>query len=369
MYLSILKALALFPAIMLVILVYYEDKVEKEPIKLLLLVFFCGALTCIPAGIIETIGDWIVESITGVDMDHASTLQLFVQAFFIVGLTEEFVKFMVIMLVTWKNKEFNYTFDAMVYSVTASLGFAALENVGYVLDNGFSTAVTRAIISVPGHAMFGVYMGMYVGFAKYCESRNYKRGVRVNLLKGWFLAAAIHGFFDFCLFTQNLIMIGVFFVFEITMMIIAVRKIKLLSKGDTAVFQNYYAWLWKKRRQNPYNQMYASQMNPGQMNPAQMNGYNAQMQNQYGQQYNLKYEQNTNWQANQNPSYSQAQNMSWQPTPNAYQQQVMANQNLSAQPSNVYDPSKQPQWQPAQNMNYQNQQNYQNQHNNSGMNQ
>jgi RsiW-degrading membrane proteinase PrsW (M82 family) len=347
MYLSILTALALFPAIMLVILVYYEDKVEKEPIKLLLLIFFCGALTCIPAGIIETIADNIVQAITGADMDHASIPQLFFQAFFIVGITEEFVKYSVIMLVAWKNKEFNYTFDAMVYSVTASLGFAALENVGYVWSYGFGTAVTRAIISVPGHAMFGVYMGMYVGFAKYCESQGYKPGVRANLIKAVVIPAAIHGFFDFCLFTQSVIMIVVFFIFEITMLVIAVKKIKLLSKGDTAVFQNYYAWLWRRNRQNMYY---------NQMNRPQTGGYNAQMQNQYGQQYNLQYEQNTNWQANQNPSYSQAQNMNWQPTPNAYQQQVMANQNLSAQPSNVYDPSKQPQWQPAQNMNYQPQQ-------------
>ena len=85
------------------------------------------------------------------------------------GFIEEGVKYRVLLRRTWNEPHFNHRFDGVVYGVFVSLGFAAVENVLYVLTSGFSTAVVRAIFSIPGHAMFGVVMGEAMSRAKWLE--------------------------------------------------------------------------------------------------------------------------------------------------------------------------------------------------------
>ena len=85
-------------------------------------------------------------------------IMLIPYCFILVGLVEEGSKWIILKSFTWKNKEFNYIYDAIVYAVFVSLGFAALENIIYVLNGGITTAITRTIFSIPGHTFFGVFM-------------------------------------------------------------------------------------------------------------------------------------------------------------------------------------------------------------------
>lgn len=71
---------------------------------------------------------------------------------------------------TWRNPNFNYRFDGIVYAVFVSLGFAAFENIQYVLHYGLSVALPRAIFAVPGHMSFAVFMGLFYGRAKLYEA-------------------------------------------------------------------------------------------------------------------------------------------------------------------------------------------------------
>ena len=79
---------------------------------------------------------------------------------------EEGGKYFVLKHKTWRHPAFNYTFDAVVYAVTAALGFAVAENILYVMDGGVGVALLRAAVAVPGHAFDGVFMGYYYGIAK-----------------------------------------------------------------------------------------------------------------------------------------------------------------------------------------------------------
>ena len=62
-----------------------------------------------------------------------------------------------------KNPYFDEHFDGIVYAVCVGLGFAAIENIGYVFQegNGLSVAISRALFAVPGHYAFAVIMGYY----------------------------------------------------------------------------------------------------------------------------------------------------------------------------------------------------------------
>lgn len=88
-------------------------------------------------------------------------------AVFGAAIPEEFCKFLVVYFYCRRHSDFDEPMDGLVYGVAASLGFAALENVLYVLDEGLWVALPRAITAVPMHAAMGAIMGYYVGAAHF----------------------------------------------------------------------------------------------------------------------------------------------------------------------------------------------------------
>ena len=88
----------------------------------------------------------------------------------------------------------------MLYSITAALGFATLENFMYISQFGASLILMRAVTGCLGHAGFSGIFGYYLGKAKFSSPP------RNNLVfKGLAIAAFAHGLFDFLLFTQTVL--------------------------------------------------------------------------------------------------------------------------------------------------------------------
>lgn len=158
---GVLVAAALLPAIVLCIYVFKKDRVEKEPLGLLLRLLIYGAVSCAPAALLEKFLGGIIDPLFG----GSFIIHTFVTMFFGVALVEEGVKYIGLNWLTKKNSEFNCLFDGLIYSVFVSLGFAALENVLYVTSYGIGNAVVRAVLSVPGHMFFAVLMGYYYSLA------------------------------------------------------------------------------------------------------------------------------------------------------------------------------------------------------------
>ena len=160
--LALLAAVTLGPSLALCIYIYRKDRVEKEPIGLLLLLFVLGALICYPAGFLNSTRMALLESVYSGGMTYAQYARyLFLENIVGVGLVEEGLKWLVVFLVTHNNRNFNSLFDGVIYPVFVSLGFATLENVDYVLKNGMATAIARALTAVPGHMLFAVCMGIF----------------------------------------------------------------------------------------------------------------------------------------------------------------------------------------------------------------
>lgn len=193
---------AVAPVFIIIIYIYYKDKYEKEPKRFLLYNFLLGAIVSI---IVTTILYYIIE-ITLPFPKRNSVFQQFLNAFFIVGLTEEFSKYIIVRYYAQTNKEFNEPFDGIVYALVVSMGFAATENIFYVLEGGYQTALVRAFTAVPAHATFGILMGYYMGKAKFSKNK-----VLLNIT-GLLLAVAFHGAYDFFLFIDFIpgIWIGAF---------------------------------------------------------------------------------------------------------------------------------------------------------------
>lgn len=226
---SILAFLAVLPAAVLLIVIYKLDNIEKEPVSLMAKVFGFGALSVISAILMEMAGSAILSLFFRTE----NVLYLFIQYFCVVGFSEEIGKFVALKLGTWKNREFNFSFDGIVYGACATLGFATVENIMYCFQYGLSVAITRAIMSVPGHCIFGVFMGIYYGMAKRCELKGDEEGKKKNIYKSLLIPILLHGTYDFCLsYNYDGIML-VFIVFEIAMVTAAIKRVIKMSKTDS----------------------------------------------------------------------------------------------------------------------------------------
>ena len=106
-----LTGLALLPAIALVVWIYRQDKVEKEPRGLLWKIFLFGVLSVIPAMILEI----ILDEVFLVFVDADTLCYVILDNFIGVALIEEFCKMKAAKWAAWKHPAFNYKFDAIVY--------------------------------------------------------------------------------------------------------------------------------------------------------------------------------------------------------------------------------------------------------------
>ena len=226
-YIEILLILSILPVILMGYIIYKNDKVEKEPPGLLTKLFFGGigavAITLIVTILIDLIFPVFVNS------ESLDLIMLIPYCFILVGLVEEGSKWIILKGITWKNKEFNYIYDAIVYAVFVSLGFAALENIVYVLNGGITTAITRTIFSIPGHTFFGVFMGYYYGLAKQAGINNNKKLEKKNLYLSIIVPTLLHCIFDYCLFSKQPILILIYLVFVIFLYVKAFKRIKQLG--------------------------------------------------------------------------------------------------------------------------------------------
>ena len=116
-----------------------KDVYRPEPRRLLALTFFLGMAATIPAVIIEAI--FIDESVLS---DSAALASVTVAMLFVVGPAEELSKFAAVRLVPYRSLYFDEPIDGLVYSAAASLGFASLENLGYILEFGPEVMLLRA---------------------------------------------------------------------------------------------------------------------------------------------------------------------------------------------------------------------------------
>jgi len=153
--------------------------------------------------------------------------EAFYTAFVVAGFTEELFKFLALYLIIWSNKNFNEKFDGIVYAVFISLGFAGIENIIYVLQHGMQTGYIRAIVSVPGHALFGVTMGYYFGLAKFYPDKR-----KLFLIRSFFYPVILHGIFDFILMLGNYRLFLGFIPYVIFLYIDGLRRMRRISRSS-----------------------------------------------------------------------------------------------------------------------------------------
>lgn len=217
----LLLIIAIVPVTFLLKFVFEKDKIEKEPIHLLFRLFISGILCAVITLVLSN----ALSSLLNIK-------NVFYSSFIKVSLVEEVCKWIFVYALTWKNKEFNYKFDAIVYCIFVSLGFAFIENIGYSFSYGITTALLRAVVSVPAHAFFAIYMGYYLGLAKMYYSKHDNKKGSIYAIYSLIIPTILHGIYDYCLCGQNSGLYILFIPFIIALYILSFNTIKTSSNMD-----------------------------------------------------------------------------------------------------------------------------------------
>jgi len=178
------------PALFFMYLVERYDAKRPEPRWQLRKVAILGGLSTIPVIIIQL----ILEKLG----NRGGVEGALFTSFIVAGVVEESAKAAALYLGVWRHPAFDERLDGIVYATRAGLGFALVENVGYLLGSetmsGFlGIFVVRAVLAVPGHAI-------YAGFMGYWAARKRFDGKGPGLFGGLVIAVLLHGTYDAALF-------------------------------------------------------------------------------------------------------------------------------------------------------------------------
>jgi len=215
-----LAVISFAPVIIIACYIYFRDKYEKEPLRLLMKALAAGALAVIPVVLFESL-------FTFIGPGEPSVIQAGYTAFIVAGITEETFKFLVFILFIWRNQHFNEKFDGIVYAVFISLGFAAVENLLYVTQLGFDVGVSRALTAVPAHALFGIVMGYHLGIAKMIPERRTK-----HMLLGLLVPILLHGIYDFIIMSGHPLALAIFLPYLVFLWFNGFRKMKVIAESS-----------------------------------------------------------------------------------------------------------------------------------------
>lgn len=258
----LLSLIALMPALALCFYIYMKDKVEREPLPLLILLFLAGGVAYLPAyygeSLIEKMFHGIFADFMSLNLasgqiswssDVAEYSYYALCAVFAFALMEELCRWLVLYFITHKNKEFNCLFDGIVYSVFVSMGFALAVNLRYAFVDGWDTFILRLLDNVPGQLFFGVLMGYFYtlwhvhSLADDAEERLIAEGkisgekIRYPFSKLWLsivIPMAAHAAYSFMRLCDSEIITVIYYIIVGAIFIVCFIGIARFAKKDTS---------------------------------------------------------------------------------------------------------------------------------------
>ena len=166
---------AFLPPILWLLFYLREDR-HPEPKNLLLLAFIGGMASAVVAVVVE-IG---LVGHNGLVWVNQNIPQDAFIVFLIIGLVEEYVKYLPVKLLILQRKDFDEPVDAMIYMMTAALGFAALENALFIFPifqqdmfTGLTVTANRFLGANLLHALCSGTVGFFLARSWFSPKRHH----------------------------------------------------------------------------------------------------------------------------------------------------------------------------------------------------
>ncbi|MBI3627533.1 MAG: PrsW family intramembrane metalloprotease [Candidatus Sungbacteria bacterium] len=192
-------ALGVIPPIIWLLIYLREDR-HAEPVHLILITFLGGAAAAIFALLAQEALFYKTDPFTN-----------FFFTFFIVALVEEYAKYLAAKLLAFSRKDFNEPIDAMIYMMTAGMGFAAMENILFLFNQSYNpqmligrNLILGAKLSIARFIGANFLHALSSGVVGYAIARAWFSPHRKHVIALGILAAAcLHAGFDYLIILKD----------------------------------------------------------------------------------------------------------------------------------------------------------------------
>ena len=211
---SFLYLATILPPIFLGIIIWKSDKFP-EPGKFLVASFLLGVSISFPLHLLVMISEDHIAPLLGLNLEaitawnegawkddnavYPASERIFM-SFFRAAFLEEGIKFALLIFFCVRLADLNEPMDAIIYAAAIGLGYAAMENLGYLNSGNLETAWTLSIVKVRYiplimHLGFGVLMGWLLSLNLFEERSPFKR--RVMLILALAVPVVLHGSYNY----------------------------------------------------------------------------------------------------------------------------------------------------------------------------
>ena len=211
---SFIYLATILPPMLLGIAIWKSDKFP-EPGKFLVASFLIGVSIIFPLDLFIRISEDHIAPLLGIDLDsitawnegawkeddavYPAAARTFM-SFFRAAFLEEGIKFALLIFFCVRLSDLNEPMDAIVYGAAIGLGYAAIENIGYLNYGDLETAWTLSIVKVRYiplvmHLGFGVLMGWLLSLNLFEERNPFKR--RLMLILALAIPVVLHGSYNY----------------------------------------------------------------------------------------------------------------------------------------------------------------------------
>ena len=235
-------AVSIIPIAILLFVIYRADRVESEPPKLLAKLFFIGVLSTVVALIVFLILSIVIAGIlvsTGkTEGAYLDLISLVLHSFVEIAIILLFLKF-----TTWKSKDFNYRFDAIVYAAYITMGYAFVNTVIVLLQTDFFifSDVLSGVVILPLYVCFGIFMGFFYGKAKELSVKG--KSAKGNLFLALLVPSILNSFFS-CIGLLKNITLTIYITLAVIFFLASFGLMLMMSKSDYRIVEEQSLTDW-----------------------------------------------------------------------------------------------------------------------------
>lgn len=182
------------------LLFYLREDRHPEPKHLLILTFLGG----IAAAVLAVVAEVLLIGKGGLATSQINPERSAFLFFLVIGLVEEYVKYLPLKLLIFRRPDFDEPVDAMIYMMTAALGFAAIENTLFIfplfqqdLFAGLEVAANRFLGANLLHALSSGIVGYFLARAFFSPHRHH------FVALGIILASILHALFNYLILVRE----------------------------------------------------------------------------------------------------------------------------------------------------------------------
>lgn len=219
MFIFISALAAIIPMVTYLLFIWWFDRYEREPFKLVLLNYLWGSIGAI---IFSILGGMIFSNILSQFISNKDELN-FLGTIITAPVVEEITKG-IFLLITVTSRKFDNMTDGIVYGGAIGLGFGMTENFLYFISFGTTVSdwiaivIIRTLFSAVMHCVSTATFGAFLGYAKFKGSKH-----RILLpLIGLTLAILLHFFWNYSVSFKSTALTGFFFMFITIIIFLAI---------------------------------------------------------------------------------------------------------------------------------------------------